>query len=66
MTWAEQVVWSRAFASTLAKSGRGAPPSPPPARELGEKKLLVEAEWLGKLKAMLPGDLGEISIGGPG
>ena len=47
VTWAEQVVWSRAFASTRAKSGRGAPPPPPPpASELGEKKLLFEAAWL--------------------
>jgi len=32
VAWAEQVVWSRAFASTLAKGGRGAPPPPPPTR----------------------------------
>jgi len=72
VTWAEQVVWSRAFASTLAKTQPGAPPSAPKyfmgqdRKELGEKKVLFEAEWLGKLKQMLPGDLGEISIGGGG
>jgi hypothetical protein len=72
VTWAEQVVWSRAFASTLAKAQPGAPPSAPKyfmgqdRRELGEKKVLFEAEWLGKLKELLPGDLGDISIGGGG
>ena len=62
VAWAEQVVWSRAFASTVMKAGeRGSPPPPPPPPPPPDvkTKVLFEAEWLGKLKEMLPGDVGE-------
>ena len=75
VAWAEQVVWSRAFASTVKKTGaRGGadagsspppppppsppPPPPPPPRDV-KTNVLFEAEWLGKLKELLPGDVGE-------
>ena len=43
VTWAEQVVWSRAFASDVARGGTGAPP-PPPTYLMGvERKVRFEA-----------------------
>ena len=50
LTWAEQVVWSRAFASTVQRAD--APPPPPPPQM--EKKVLFEAEWLGKVGCRHP------------
>ena len=43
-------VWSRAFASTVQRAD--APPPPPPPQM--EKKVLFEAEWLGKVGCRPP------------